>query len=144
MGNQLKAAFFLCIISLVLLHNVLPHHHSQFASVIVSDYHDNDHQHKHSHSDHNEQEETKSDFLFSFILDHAHSLHDNAFILVTNKNGKRLLEEIPLPVNLLVKELVQHTPLKEQNLYRHSLFKERIYSKVNLLSYSLRGPPHLG
>lgn len=143
--HQIKALFFLSIISMLMLHNALPHVHHQHDTPAVADHH-GDHHHGHDHHDSDEQsaEDDGKGFLHQFLLgNHVHTFHAHEFDTATKWKVEAAKDKLT-PLVALFENCGVSPPHQEQNLHWHPWYK-RIYFDDPLLRYSaLRAPPSVG
>lgn len=141
--NHIKALFFLGIVSLILLHQVVPHLHHQHEvehTDIAVEHTDN---HSHNH-DVPEKESSKKGFSDLFLEVHMHSVVANEILVPHECNVKQLKVKKHVKTSVFLnrysisinyddepkKVLVYHPPNDYFNSYLSSL--------------NSRGPPYLG
>ena len=143
--KQIKAAFLLGVIGVMVLHQALPHvHHApneDTQSVSHAEYH---HGHTHHHPHHHDDENEEQGFsLVNLLESHSHAFHTHHDLDYLNrpfKNslGKDFLNAVIFNINIGPDYL---------NNYRdfHFAFSSKAYYDSPPLLYSpLRGPPSLG
>lgn len=142
--QKIKAFFFLCIISILMLHNSMPHVHHEHESSAENDQHGG-HHHDHDHHTTDEQpsEDDGKGFLYHFFLGiHAHTFHTHEFNTSTKYEVQAARDKIK-PLIALFENGDVSPPSKEQNPHWHPAFKESFFDDPILLYCSLRAPPSL-
>lgn len=146
--KQIKAMFLLIIISVMMLHNAVPHvHHLHEGHEVISgstEHHHHGHEHSHHHPVENKSDEQDEDFLFSLLLKiHAHAFHTHQFTPLATDNSQLSKVKILSIAGVRETKRLVLCPVN-QNLHRFSLFQELFCSNPFLFTHSLRGPPVLG
>lgn len=144
--NQITAIFLVFILGIVVIHNAIPHSHSDHSAVIESlghnlnHSHNGEHHHAHKAND-NTSIKLRNDHVSSDLGHHEHTvhLHANEVYLQTNTihiEGKRIVSSA----------ILQTTITKQPITVLVSYFSsEKTFTESPpIFNLSLRGPPALG
>lgn len=148
--QQLKAIFLLGIISILMLHNVVPHvHHSHHEHPVAESHHhhdgghDHDHLGTHSHHQDSDHSEEDSDGLLwsLFFGDHSHVYHVHEASEYTKRSYSLQIVtgtffDVDQKQIIHIGTVRDKVPIKDQPY--------QIYSDPLVSGFSFRGPPSLG
>jgi hypothetical protein len=151
-----KCYLLLSIISMMILHSVLPHlHHShQIAEEItveeitveeIDDHlHDGHHHHHHHHDNEKQSEEEESNFLLKLLLEsHAHDTEvGDDFQIIINYN--KILVGKNLPIITLLSKLLIPPDIGVVSEKKNVQHKQGFRKEHLVLNCPLRAPPTLG
>jgi len=141
--EQIRAILFLCIFSMFMLHQALPHEHHKHEGLADSvgqtghqdHHHDKDHQHHDGGDD--------FDFLDFLLGNHAHGTHaENTPTVKSNVKPFVAAKDIPVLAMLVFQDFSVTKYEPEKSMFRQ---QPPDYScNRYLFTSSLRGPPSLG
>ncbi|NEW79580.1 MAG: hypothetical protein GZ086_09185 [Gelidibacter sp.] len=138
---QIKSLFFLGIFSLLLLHQVAPHWHSQHEvdHTHIAIAHSDNHKH---HHDTPKNENSKKGFLAFFLDVHVHSVIVDEIVLRHQGNVKKhhVQKNLKIPFQLHDNLFVNYNEVERVAVYD----PPNNYFNYFLLSLTSRGPPTLG
>ncbi|MAU16582.1 hypothetical protein GO009_15590 [Muricauda sp. TY007] len=138
--RNIKALFFLGILSMLLMHKVVPHWHHQH---VEEHHHDVAHNHHDHHSDETEKENPTKGFLDWFFEMHAHTNTTTDILVLKQRTVEKVSVE-KLIAKTRFPKLVIYTFYKSDTIVKKWYRPPDKLRKAYLFNYSLRGPPSLG
>jgi ABC-type nickel/cobalt efflux system permease component RcnA len=147
--NQIIASLMIVIMSIMMIHNAIPHiHHNHEATAINThddSHHSHDNGHHHSHSKDKKRDNKKSNENISFFDfdNHEHTVHLHYFEdYLLNKSKKNETNNQLILLSFI--SLNEYNYSSNYKLDEYSPPRFRFPESPPTYSFSLRGPPMLG
>ncbi|WP_196888181.1 hypothetical protein [Aureivirga sp. CE67] len=144
--KKIKAFLLLSVISIMILHNALPHihhiHHKLVSSETTHNHSHDGHSHHHHSSDEKKQDTSELQSKLPIDLEgHAHSVHTYEDVTISKfKSEITKTQKVVSEIGFVFTD-GYYTIAEKLDLHRNFLYEEPFYESYVFQNIALRAPP---